>query len=175
MTDNVLMAFLQGQREACTALAASSDLVTLTPLGASPVHRYLAEFRCKGLVRVDGEIVETNRFLVGIRFPAHYLRGFNPAEVLTWLEPANVWHPNIRPPFICVGHLTPGTSLQSLVYQVYEMITYQRVTMREDDALNPAACVWARRHQPRFPIDRRPLKRRALAIEIDPRPGEPRP
>jgi hypothetical protein len=172
MTDNVLMAFLQGQLEASTALAGASDLVTLTSLGDPPIHRYLAEFRCKGLVNGNGGIAEANQFLVGIRFPAHYLRGFNPAEVLTWLEPGNIWHPNIQPPFICVGHLTPGTSLPSLVYQIFEMITYQRVTMREDDALNHEACVWARRHQHRFPIDRRSLKRRTLELEAV--PGEPR-
>jgi hypothetical protein len=64
-------------------------------------------------------------------------------------------------PLICVGRLKPGTWLVDLLYQCYEIITYQKVTMREDDALNPLACVWSREHQQRFPIDRRPLKWRA--------------
>lgn len=37
--------------------------------------------------------------------------------------------------------------------------------MREDDALNKPACVWARAHRDRFPLDRRPLKRGGFQIE----------
>jgi hypothetical protein len=43
--------------------------------------------------------------------------------------------------------------------------------MREDDALNKAACAWAREHQDRFPVDRRPLRRRQLELTVD-RPNE---
>ncbi|HVR30785.1 MAG TPA: hypothetical protein VMS86_14780 [Thermoanaerobaculia bacterium] len=45
--------------------------------------------------------------------------------------------------------------------------------MREDDALNREACVWARANQHRFPLDRRPLKRRALRFELRPMAVEP--
>jgi hypothetical protein len=65
-----------------------------------------------------------------------------------------------------VGRLVPGTSLVDLLYQVHEIVTYQKVTMREDDALNPAACGWARTHQHLFPIDRRPLRRRATTFQV---------
>jgi hypothetical protein len=60
-------------------------------------------------------------------------------------------------------------SLVDLLFQCFEVITYQKVTMREDDALNHAACAWAREHQQRFPIDRRPLKwRRPEQVAIAP-------
>ena len=59
----------------------------------------------------------------------------------------------------------PGTPLVDLLYQCFEIITYTKVTMREDDALNRAACGWARENQDRFPIDPRPLKRRRLRVK----------
>jgi hypothetical protein len=168
MTDRVLASFLARQQEEGLALAAESDLVRLLPLGV-PADRYLVEFRCKGLVeRAAGEIVEADRFQVAVRFPADYLRTVNPFQVLTFLGPRNVWHPNIAAtkPVICVGRLAPGTGLVDLIYQVFEILTWHKVTMREDDALNRAACEWARGHRDRFPVDRRPLKRRPVAAHI---------
>jgi hypothetical protein len=41
--------------------------------------------------------------------------------------------------------------------------------MREDDALNHVACVWARANQSRFPIDPRPLRRRAARFNVSAR------
>jgi hypothetical protein len=169
MTDKILEGFLRRQLEEGMALAAASDLVDLTPADKGLPRRYVVEYRCKGLVRKsngDDEIVEADRFAVGIRFPSEYLRHAEPAEVLTWLGPRNVWHPNIMAPVICVGRLTPGTPLVDIVYQVFDIITLNKVTVREDDALNPSACQWARHNMHRFPIDRRPLKRRVLRLEV---------
>ena len=93
----------------------------------------------------------------------------DPSQLLTWFGPPNVFHPNIsdRGPFICVGRLSPGTSLVDIIYQVFEIVTYSKVTMREDDSLNKAACAWARQNKFRFPIDKRPLKRRSLKLEVE--------
>ncbi len=161
MTDPVYQAFLARQLEEGMALAAASDLLDLFPLDGPIPSRYLARFGCTGLVRMpNGRIAEANRFEVGIWFPSDYLRRAEPWEVLTWLGPRNVFHPNIshRMPLICVGRLTPGTWLVDLLYQCFEIITWQKVTMREDDALNREACGWAREHQARLPVDDRPLK-----------------
>lgn len=171
MTDRILETFLRRQRAEALALAADSDVVHVLPLstGISP-DRYLVAFDCTGLVEErPGCIVEDQHFEVGVWFPSDYLRTANPFRVLTWLGPRNVWHPNIAAdaPLICVGRLTPGTSLVDLIYQIYEIITFQKVTMREDDALNKPACEWARGHRDRFPVDRRPLKRRALDLHIE--------
>ena len=81
---------------------------------------------------------------------------------------AEVFHPNIKAPFICVGKLSPGTLLVDILYQCFEIISYNKVTMREDDALNGAACAWARSNQHRFPVDPRALKRRSLEFRIEP-------
>ena len=167
MADRVLETFLARQREEGLALAAQSDLLTLIPVG-SPTDRYLVEFRCKGLIeRGPGDVAEANQFLVGVCFPANYLRAANPFRVLTWLGPHNVWHPNISDtaPFICIGRLAAGTGLVDILYQLFEVISWNKVTMREDDALNLAACQWARRHRDRFPVDRRPLKRRPVGVK----------
>jgi hypothetical protein len=112
---------------------------------------------------------EAEAFHVGIYFSSDYLRTVNPFETLTLFEPLNTFHPNVAfgAPFICVGHIVPGTSLVDLLYQVYEILTYQKLTPREDDALNKEACRWARANQGRFPIDPRPLKRRPLALEVE--------
>ena len=167
--DPILTGFLNRQLEEASALADTSDLLRVTPCDGPPPQRYLVEFRCKGLVlNGRGEVDEQDRFLVGITLPSDYLRRAHPAEVLTLLAPKNVFHPNIRGSAICVGRLKPGTPLVDLIYQCFEILTYSKVTMREDDALNREACVWARNNTERFPIDRRPLKRRTLAIDVNP-------
>ena len=165
--DPIYEAFLSRQYQEGMALAGATDLLELVPLEGTLPSRYLARFACTGLVQLpNGRVTEASSFEVGIWFPKDYLRRAEPWQVLTWLGPRRVFHPNIsdRLPMICVGRLAPGTWLVDLLYQCFEIITYQKVTMREDDALNPVACVWARENQHRFPIDRRPLKwRRPLA------------
>ena len=50
---------------------------------------------------------------------------------------------------------------------MFEIITYNKATMREDDALNFEACRWARWNTGRFPVDTRPLKRRMADFAIE--------
>jgi len=171
MQDKIFEAFLKRQYEEGAALARSSDLLELHPMGGDPPDRYVARFRCKGLIRSQtGEVVEADCFEVGVWFPSDYLRRAEPFRVLTWLGPFDVFHPNIgdKAPFICLGKLKPNTPLTDILYQCFEIITYNKVTMREDDALNADACVWARENQHKFPIDRRPLKRRTLDLQVEP-------
>jgi hypothetical protein len=168
--DPVRDAFLVRQHEEGMALAASSDVLDLEPMGGAGPDRYVATFRCGGLVTTaDGSIVPGDRFVVGIWFPPDYLRHAEPFQVLTWLGPRRVFHPNISDiaPVICIGRVTPGTPLVELLYQCHAVITWRKVTMREDDALNRTACAWARDNQHRFPIDPRPLKRRQLRLTVN--------
>jgi ubiquitin-protein ligase len=162
--NRVIEAFLRAQFREGMDLAEQSDLLDLVPLDPPPVvRRYIACFHCTGLVRApSGEIVEANQFAVAIAFPDDYLRWAEPSQVLTWLSPREVFHPNIsnRGPFICIGRMGPGTALVDLLYQIHEIITYNKATVREDDALNVDACQWARANAARLPVDRRPLKRR---------------
>jgi hypothetical protein len=173
MTDAIMRAFLGRQHEDGLALAAESDLVEIAPFGQptdGPPNRFVVRFSCTGLVKeADGSIDEASDFGVGIWFADDYLRTADPFRVLTWLGPRHVWHPNIsaQAPVICVGRVAPGTGLVDLVYQCWEIITWNKVTMREDDALNQEACQWARANLARVPVDSRPLKRRALTIHTE--------
>lgn len=170
MSDRILDAFLRRQREEGLALAAESDLLTLTPLDGDPPRRYVAEFHCTGLVRTPaGAVVEADRFAVGIWFSDQYLRAADTFTTLTWLAPRSCWHPNVsnRGPFVCIGRLVPGMPLVQILYQLFEIITYAKVTMREDDALNAECCAWARANVSRFPIDRRALKRVTGDVSLD--------
>lgn len=190
MADIIFETFLRHQMEEGLALSRESDILDLYPIpprvallgvspadlfrmattelspsgpGDPPVWLYVAVFHCRGLVRIGEKISQADRFEVAIQFHPDYLRVQPQApEVLFWIGPAQVFHPNIRPPFLCPGRLQPGLSLSDLLYQIFEMISYQKVNPREDDALNRDACVWARHHQDRLPVDPRPLKRRRL-------------
>jgi hypothetical protein len=170
MTDEILAGFLERQLAEGMALAAESDVLTLLPIGGPLPQRYLADFRCRGLVRLEsGAVVEADHFVLGVVFDDNYLRDADPFRVLTCLAPPGIYHPNVTPgaPFICVGPVTPGTPLVDLLYRSFEVFTYQRVTMREDNALNVEACAWARRNLHRFPIDDRPLKRSSTDFGIE--------
>ena len=166
--DPILRPFLKRQAAEGQALARASDILELDCLPTG--QHYIAHYNCRGLVKErDGAVREADAFHVGLFFGADYLRAVNPAETLTLFAPLNAYHPNITfgGPFICVGHIAPGALLVDLLYQVYEILTYQKLTPREDDALNKECCRWARANQARFPIDPRPLKRRALALEVE--------
>ncbi len=165
MRDTVFDAFLDAQRQAAEELNERSDLLTVLPFGR---NRFVLEFRCKGLIRTrDGTVREGSEFHVGLRFPPDYLRHVNPLQVVTWLYPANVWHPNVRPPAVCLGHIAPGTPLVDLAFHLYEMIALYNYATH--DALNAEAAQWLRNHgaELELPLDRRPLLRRALELEVD--------
>jgi len=167
-SDPILHSFLELQAEEGLALARSSDILELDCLPTG--QHFVAHYSCRGLVRERGGLVrEAASFHVGFFFGADYLRSVNPFEVLTLFGPPNTFHPNVAfgAPFICVGRIAPGMPLVDLLYQVYEILTFQRLTPRDDDALNKEACRWARANQGRFPIDPRPLKRRTLALEVE--------
>jgi hypothetical protein len=166
MADKIYNTFLRRQLEDGMRLAAESDLLELIPLDGDPPNRYAAIFKCKGLVRNDrGAIQEANRFGVLVWFGPEHLRRVDPVQVLRWVEPSNIFHPNIRPPFVCAGALPPGVRLTDILNQVHQIITYNTVNMA-DNGLNREACVWARRNVDRFPLDARPLKRRASSMRI---------
>jgi ubiquitin-protein ligase len=167
--DTIYQRFMERQRAEGLALAESSDILRLHIPPMAPPH-FVAEYLCKGMIRdAAGDIKEANNFQVGVWFPSDYLRRADPFEMLRVFTP-DVWHPNVSAdlPMICIGRLTPNTSLVDILYQIYDILTYQKYNPREDDSLNRAACSWARANQDRFPIDRRPLKRRSLNLEVQP-------
>ena len=132
--DPILAAFLEAQREEGVRLAAASDLLDLEPLDA---QRFVASFHCTSLVRnAAARIVEAHESVVGIRFAEDHLRLPARPEMLTWLEPVVAFHPNVRPPFICVGPIRVGEGLESLLYRCFELIRFANVTMRPGSSSN---------------------------------------
>lgn len=165
--DPVYERFLRRQLEEGMELARSSDLLRLHVPAFMPPH-FVAEFRCKSLIRGnDGEIAEADRFQLGVWLPPDFLRRADTFEILRIFAPG-VWHPNVSPnqPLICIGRIAPAMRLVDILYQVWDILTYQKWNSREDDALNKPACAWARNNQHRFPVDPRALKRRPLALEV---------
>lgn len=159
MSDLVYASFLKSQIDRARRLVQTSDRVTLTPLQGQPPYCWLVRFSCVGLVKSRRGVAEHHRWALGVRFPEDYLRArVHVAEVLTWLGPQEVWHPNVSPPFVCID-LRAGMPLDELVFTLYDLLTWN-VYGVGDDGLNRAAAQWAR-HQPaeRFPLDRRPLLR----------------
>ena len=171
LPDSILADFLSEQRTQGMLLAAQSDLVTVTPLRGNPPSRYVLEFRCRGLMKDEsGAVVESDGpWGFGVNFPANYLRGgFHPAEVLAYLGPVpKPWHPNLRPPFVCF-ELRPAMPLADIVFTLFDFLSWNFFSTH-DEGLNHDASQWYRNQDPkRFPIDRRPLKRRTLNLTVKP-------
>jgi len=160
MNQLITTPFFEQQLLESTNLAANSDILDLFPKNDDPPLGYEAVFHCRGLVHVNGRLCIAEKFTVDIRFPEHYLEQVNPLAIASFTKPPLVFHPNVLGPVICPGPVAPGTSLVSVLYQIYEVITWFR--WNSADPLNPAAAQWARNHadEHEFPLDQRPLRRR---------------
>jgi len=156
MRDAIFTTFLEHAREDAAHLNASSDLARVLPI--DPQH-YVLHYRCRGLVRDGSGPPRVHEdFGVGLYFPASYLRLEQPPGlVVQWLGPAEIFHPNIRSGFVCIGPIAPGEGLIDLAFRLFEVISYHRCS--PNDALNPEAAQWARNHRDLLPLDRRPLLR----------------
>lgn len=168
MKDPVRSKFLAAQLESGLALASTSaGILELVPAGFGPngPDRYFARFHARGLVRTTaGEIREHDDLVVGIRFPEDYLYSIRPPEIVSVCAPhgeCEPFHPNIHPelPIICPGHLPPGLPIERILWQTYEIWTWNRCNFAS--VLNPDAAEWGRNHPDRYPVDRRPLARGA--------------
>ncbi|MEE8141980.1 MAG: hypothetical protein V3T77_02665 [Planctomycetota bacterium] len=179
-TDQVFLDFLSQQYQCGMALNRESDLIDLEPLGEEsslPPQRYRLKLHCRGLVREarSTEVSIANDFEAAIWFYPNYLREVRPFLSLSLVSPTPVWHPNVCWPLVCLGDIAPGTELVDLIYQFYEIISYQKLTTQENNCLNRAACAWARHNMERIPVDNRPLKRSSTVFKVEALPQEARP
>lgn len=155
--------FLAAGRDRGMALAAESDLLDLIAEPGDAPQRFIARYRCDGLVHEpDNSVARADHFAIGIRFPVGYLDDKpDPARILTVLDPLNIFQSNIRGTLVCLTNLRAGTDLVSILHQLYELITWQSYALH--DALNRRASQWARNNSAQLPVDARPLKWRADA------------
>ncbi len=152
--------FRAASRDILKLAAASGGILSVEPGPGDPPTIFIAHFQCDGLVRhsATGEIRRNNQWIVGLRFPSDYLRQVEPTMLTTLLHPAGTWqpwHPNMLGPFICLGHINPGTPACEIIWQLYEVITGNKA--QTADCLNPAAAEFLRNNPDAFPVDRRPL------------------
>ena len=158
--DPIYQGFLEAQFNSGRQLAEQSDIVEIMPMPPFPPDRYLLRFKCACLRGTSAaELTEGNQVLVGIAFPPDYLRNINAGDVVTLLDPPDLFHPNVKNSFICIGDLSPGTSLVDLAHQIYEIVSFQKKNTVH--GLNGLAIEWARNHEDRLPLDARPLRRPA--------------
>lgn len=156
--DKIFERFLEENWRNAKELADSSDILALMPFG-SPPRAVVAQFDAECYIKTPSGIEVRKGFVVGFRFPDNYLSLAIPWEVLHVIAPDSLFHPNIRPPAICLGGtgLRPGTELRELLFRVYELVTYQRRS-NPADPLNTEASAWVRQNWPVRPADTRPLK-----------------
>lgn len=160
MSDLVRRSFLLAQESEGLQLAEASDILSIEPLGSSPHERYIARFEGRSvLADRDGPREANGLFVVGVWFTGEYHRQVVVPQVLTWLGPREFFHPNVLGPLCCLGPLRTGTSLVEICFRVWSVISYQNYGLTSP--LNLAAATWARSHLDLFPVDPRPLKRRA--------------
>jgi hypothetical protein len=70
------------------------------------------------------------------------------------------------------AHIEPGTPLVDILYACHEIWTWN-LFATGDEGLNHAASQWSRQQErSRFPIDRRPLKRRAVQLAVTAAPAK---
>lgn len=112
--DRIMESWLENQQRDVIALAQESDLVELVAEPKRPPARYLAHFRCGTLVKRSGVVTQAHGLTVGIQFPHDYLRRVvDPGTLIYVLEPVGLFHPNVAPPFVCVGKVPRGRACAS--------------------------------------------------------------
>ena len=170
--DRVFDAFcLAAQREA-DALTAQSDVLTVTALPPEPPSRFLLQFRVPYLRRTPRNTfdIAPGPVSAAIHFPADYLLGTTPnlwfriVQVLT----DDFAHPNVRQGVLCLGsQFHPGTPFRALVRTLYDLLTYQLMTLDERNALDADVCR-AIRATPHLldPLSAPPLIRRSHRLTL---------
>jgi hypothetical protein len=154
--DPVMSDFLRNNRDELAARAAPRELLDVADLGARVPWLYRLTFGTSGLIRQNDEIREWNQHIVAVRFLPDYLRRADRFEMLLLIEPRDAFHPNLRPPGICV-QIYPGEPLIEICESLHALFSWRLRNLREDDALNPIACAWGRSNIHRLPLDDRPL------------------
>jgi hypothetical protein len=165
--DGVMRDFLWNNHAELMERAAQGGLLEVASLGERVPWLYRLTFATRGLVRQDGEIRECNQHVVALRVLPDFLRRAERFEMLLLAEPRNAFHPNLQPPGICV-EVYPGEPLVEICESLHALFSWRLRNLREDDALNAAACAWGRANLDRLPVDDRPLFGRKTSFALEP-------
>ena len=131
-----------------TRLFAGHPHVVVKEAIGDPAERYRIEYRLRGVVMQNNEVVPKDTHLVEIFLTLAYPRQAPQCRMLT-----PVFHPNIAPHAVCIGdHWSAGESLAALILRIGEMITFQSYNTKSP--LNGAAARWAEENVARLPIEK---------------------
>ncbi len=118
------------------------------------------------------DLVVAQEAVLALSYPSEALQAALPGYAfLAILDPPHVWHPNVgnggHPPQpLCLGARLPaGICVRELVIAAFGALTFQTVTMDEQDPaglLNTAAGLWLQQN-----LDRVPLTREAFLDDPD--------
>jgi hypothetical protein len=119
--------------------------------------RTVVAFNTKTLVNEGNDSIRrAGPVLVGIRYLERYLsEAPDPMEIATVLRPHGVFHPNCSSAgAICLGHPTPGISMELILHQLWSGLTFNMKTVntRPGQVVNPEAAVYVRASAGQFPI-----------------------
>lgn len=143
--DRVFEAFCFAAQREANALTAQSDVLTVRACPPEPPSRFLVQFRVPYLRRTAHHTIEVAPGPVegAIHFPADYLLGTTPQlwfRVAT-ITTADFVHPNVRDGIVCLGaQFNPGTPFRILVRALYDLVSYQMLSLDERNALDAEAC-----------------------------------
>lgn len=165
--DPVMRDFLRNNRDELDERTHRGGLLRFASLGRRNPWLFRLTFATCGLIRRDGEVREWDQHVVAVRFLPDLLRRVDRFEMLLLVEPHDAFHPNLRPPGICV-QVYPGEPLVEICESLHALFAWRLRNLREDDALNPAACAWGRAHGDRLPLDDRPLFGSAPSFQLEP-------
>ncbi len=143
------------------------SLLTARPLDEVP-WLWRLDFATRGLALDEaGQPRPCEQHVVAVRFLPDYLRRADRFQVLSLIEPARPFHPNLRDGFVCL-EVYPGEPLVEICEALHALLSWRLRQLSESDALNPDACAWGRAHLDELPLDDRPLFGRALHIALEP-------
>lgn len=148
---------LQSDYERLRELESQSDLIRIVATDGNPPEKYVIEFFCRGIERLDGgKPIYRERHQLGIVLPSDYPSA---KPGLTFLTP--IFHPNIESKgWVCIGPWYASKWLDELVFMVAEMIQYKIPPTRdtESDVVNLDAVRWLKRHRHMLPVDNRDIR-----------------
>jgi hypothetical protein len=143
--DQVFETFLENTALDASGLESKSDFVLLEPLPPFPASRYRWTFQVPYLKRLPSGIVDLDPGPVrgGIVFPEEYLRSVDSKLFMkvASIDNPDFLHPNVLFGSVCLGsRFAPGTPIEALIWELFEIVTYRNCTVDERNALNPEAC-----------------------------------
>lgn len=171
--DAVFYRFLENTFTEAMELMQKSDILRVSPIPPLPPSTYLFEFNLPFFLRrLPSGVVEpaAGPVLSILHFPGDYLRSTDShlylkvASILT----TDFTHPNVDRGVVCLGsQFGPGTPITTLLWEMYDIISYQNVTLDERNALNPEACRLLREHGKLLDqLERKPFMRRKGKMQI---------